>query len=602
MKKSLLSLCILATLLGLVGCEPPVVEPVVAIEPDTVNLFISQKDTLQAIVTPAETVLTMSIWETSNSKVVTVKEGVITAKSEGSATITLTTDIGSAQCVVNVQSGILSIDKESVECNVFETTQLNVTKPEHKATARITWKSSNKTVASVDSKGNVTGLAAGEAVITASVSGCKSVECTIKVNDVPLTFDRKYLIEHFTGDQCGYCPYGMYSIVEYLETATTPTIWVSHHAGFNQDEFTIAESLKLVSALGVSGAPSMAMNRTQQEQGLIFHPGYLPEITIKDAKKAAMSVNIQHTYNADSRQMDITVSGESSFDTDGKFLLSVLVKENRLVGKQADYYYAWGDYMWKEFMHARVVRGMLTPATGDTIVMSKQAYSKTYSYTIPAGWVAENCCVVAYVTPVSNLPVINAEQVVLVEGTTGGEQYNPYGITEQKGPNSNISFHQAQVNKVEGEDLLEVLLVSNTKVTTAYGDAQPVATIYVHTDAATLSAGTYPIQADAAMGAIQAGYRIDEKASFGGSLLIYAVSEYLDAGKIASAHIWRMLGGEMVVDEQGNISLNIKTCSGNTVTGTYTATPSNVAAHQASTLSRTILDRTINCDKQVMTK
>jgi hypothetical protein len=269
--------------------------------------------------------------------------------------------------------------------------------------------------------------------------------------------------------------------------------------------------------------------------------------------------------------MDITVSGESSFDTNGKFLLSVLVKENRLVGKQADYYYAWGDYMWKEFMHTRVVRGMLTPAMGDTIVMNNQAYSKTYSYTIPAEWVAENCCVVAYVTPVSNLPVINAEQVVLVEGTTGGEEFNPYGITESKGPDNNITFHQAQVNKVEGEDLLEVLLISNTKVSTAYGDAQPVATIYVHTDAATLSAGTYPIKEDGSVGSIQAGYRIDEKASFGGSLIIYAHSEYLSNGQIASTHIWRMLGGEMVVDEQGNISLTCKTCTGTTVNGTYTA-------------------------------
>ena len=504
--------------------------------------------------------------------------------------------------MVNVQSGILTIDKESATCNVFETIQLNVTKPEHKATARVSWKSSNSAVASVDSKGNVSGMSAGEAVITASVTGCKSVQCTVKVNDVPLIYDRKHLIEHFTGDQCGYCPYGMYSIVDYLESAKTPTIWVSHHAGYNQDEFTIAESLELVSALGVSGAPAMAMNRTQQEEGLIFHPGYLPEITIKDKNKAAVSVNIKHSYDAASRKMDITVSGESSFATDGKFLLSVLVKENRLVGKQADYYYAWGDYMWKEFMHARVVRGMLTPAMGDTIVMNNQTYSKTYSYTIPAGWVAENCCVVAYVTPVSNLPVINAEQVVLVEGTTGGEEYNPYGITESKGPNNNITFHQAQVNKVEGEDLLEVLLVSNTKVTTAYGDAQPVATIYVHTDAATLSAGTYPFKEDGSVGSIQAGYRIDEKTSFGGSLLLYAVSEYLAAGGIAPAHIWRMLGGEMVVDAQGNISLNIKTCSGTTVSGTYTATTSNVAAHQTSTLSRSILDRTIKCDKQVMTK
>ena len=566
MKKSVFLLSIVATLFGLASCEPAVLTPTVAIEPDTVNLFIGQKDTLEAVITPEETVVDIMIWETSNNKIAAVNtDGVISAKSEGQAIITLTTSIGTAQCVVNVQSGTLTIDKESATCNVFETIQLNVTKPEHKATARVSWKSSNSAIASVS------GMSAGEAVITASVTGCKSVQCTIKVNDVPLTFDRKHLIEHFTGDQCGYCPYGMYSIVDYLETAKTPTIWVSHHAGYNQDEFTIAESRELVSALGVSGAPNMAMNRSKQEEGLIFHPGYLPEITIKDKNKAAVSVNIKHSYDAASRKMDITVSGESSFATDGKFLLSVLVKENRLVGKQADYYYAWGDYMWKEFMHARVVRGMLTPAMGDTIVMNNQAYSKTYSYTIPAGWVAENCCVVAYVTPVSNLPVINAEQVVLVEGTTGGEEYNPYGITEQKGPSSKIAFQQAQVNKVEGEDLLEVLLISNTKVSTAYGDAQPVATIYVHTDAATLSAGTYPIKEDGSVGSIQAGYRIDEKTSFGGSLLLYAVSEYLAAGGIAPAHIWRMLGGEMVVDAQGNIILNIKTCSGTTVNGTYTA-------------------------------
>ena len=604
MKKCILLLCVAVTLFGLASCEPQVPqEPTVAIQPDTVNLFIGQKDTLEAVITPEETVVDIMIWETSNNKIASVNsDGVISAKSEGQAIITLTTSIGTAQCVVNVQSGTLTIDQESATCNVFETIQLNVTKPEHKATARVSWKSSNSAVASVDSKGNVSGMSAGEAVITASVTGCKSVQCTVKVNDVPLTYDRKHLIEHFTGDQCGYCPYGMYSIVDYLETAKTPTIWVSHHAGYNQDEFTIAESLELVSALGVSGAPNMAMNRSKQEEGLIFHPGYLPEITIKDKNKAAVSVNIKHSYDAASRKMDITVSGESSFATDGKFLLSVLVKENRLVGKQADYYYAWGDYMWKEFMHARVVRGMLTPAMGDTIVMKNQAYSKTYSYTIPAGWVAENCCVVAYVTPVSNLPVINAEQVVLVEGTTGGEEYNPYGITEQKGPSSKIAFQQAQVNKVEGEDLLEVLLVSNTKVTTAYGDAQPVATIYVHTDAATLSAGTYPIKEDGSVGSIQAGYRIDEKTSFGGSLIIYAHSEYLSNGQIASTHIWRMLGGEMVVDAQGNISLNIKTCSGTTVSGTYTATTSNVAAHQTSTLSRSILDHTIKCDKQVMTK
>ncbi len=573
MKKCILSLSFVAILLGMIGCEPINQEPTVAIDQDTVHLFIGQKDTLTAVITPEGTVVDVMIWESSDTKVATVNaNGVVSAKGEGEAVITLTTDIGTAQCVVNVQSGTLTIDQESVICNVFETLQLNVTKPEHKATARVSWKSSNSAVASVDSKGNVSGMSAGEAVITASVTGCKSVQCTIKVNDVPLIYDRKHLIEHFTGDQCGYCPYGMYSIVDYLETAKTPTIWVSHHAGYNQDEFTINESRELVSALGVSGAPAMAMNRTLQEQGLIFHPGYLPEITIKDKNKAAVSVNIKHSYDAASRKMDITVSGESSFATDGKFLLSVLVKENRLVGKQADYYYALGQNSWKEFMHTRVVRDMLTKATGDTIELVNQAYSKTWSYTIPEKWVPENCCVVAYVTPAGNQPVINAEQVVLVEGTTGGEEYNPYGITESKGPVKNITFHAVEVSRIEDENLLEVMLVSNTRVSTAYGDAQPIGTVYIHTDADKLTAGTYPIKSDNSKGSIQAGYRIDERTSFGGSLLLYAVSEYLDNGQLAPAHIWRMNEGEMVVDEAGNISFNFKTYNGTSVTSSYQAT------------------------------
>ena len=598
MKKCLLSLSIIAILLGIIGCEPNVVEqPTIAVKPDTLNLLVGQKDTLHAVITPEETTVNVLIWESSNSKVASIDtDGMVSAKGEGEAIITLTSTIGTAQCVVNVVYGTLTLDKEEITCNMYEVNQLVVTKPEHKATAKVTWKSSNSAIASVDSKGNVTALAAGNAVITASVSGCKSVQCNVTVKKVEDKYARKHLIEHFTGDGCGYCPYGMYCIVDYIEQATTPTIWVSHHYGYNQDEYTINGSSKIGSTLSVSGAPNMVFNRTKQDQGLAFHPGYLPEITIADKTEAAMSVNIQHTYNVDSRKMDITVSGEASFETDSKFLLTVLVKENRLVGKQADYYYAYGQSMWKEFMHARVVRGILTEALGDTIVLKNQAYSKSYSYTIPNKWVADNCCVVAYVTPMSNKPVINAEQVVLVEGTTGGEEYNPYGITESKGPSSKITFHAVETSRIEEENLLEVMLVSNTKVSTAYGDAQPIGAIYIHTDAEALIAGTYPIKADGSAGSIAAGYRIDEKTSFGGSLLLYAVSSYLANGQLAPAHIWRMNEGEMVVDENGNISFNFKTYSGTDVTSTYTATS---ASQMPKVRKETALKQYINLNKGI---
>jgi hypothetical protein len=62
-----------------------------------------------------------------------------------------------------------------------------------------------------------------------------------------------------------------------------------------------------------------------------------------------------------------------------------------------------------------------------------------------------------------------------------------------------------------------------------------------------------------------------------------------------------MLDGEMVVDEQGNISLTCKTCTGTTVSGTYTAQTSNVAK-RAIASKRVILDRPMNQAKKVLNK
>ena len=119
MKKCLLSLAFVAILLGLVGCEPlqPVV-PTIQLEPSSLELFVGQKDTLVAIVSPED--LTVDcIWESSDTKVATVnKNGVVSAKGEGEAIITLTTPIGIAQCVVNVLYGTLVMDQEEITCQM----------------------------------------------------------------------------------------------------------------------------------------------------------------------------------------------------------------------------------------------------------------------------------------------------------------------------------------------------------------------------------------------------------------------------------------------------------------------------------------------------
>ena len=361
----------------------------------------------------------------------------------------------------------------------------------------------------------------------------------------------------------------MYAISSYIQEQNPSAIWVSHHYGYNNDEYTIPESAKIGNAIGVKGAPNMALNRTKQMGTTIaFHPGYLPEITIKDDTVAEASVVISHTYNADTRQLDITVSGQVAHTVDTTYLLSVLIKENRLVGKQADYEYSYKTGTWKEYMHARVVRDFLTEHFGDTIEVKNQAYSHTLTYTIDEEWVPENCCIVAYLTPLTKKPIINAEQAPLVEGTTGGEEFYPYGITEGYGPNKSVEFDSIQTTKVD-EKVLEILLFSSKSVKTNYGPTKTVGVVYLNTEADSLQAGIYPVCEGDSLGAITAGYRIDEQRALGGSLVALALSNYLTQGIISVAHMWRINEGEMIVEEDGDISFVFTTYGGTKVTAIY---------------------------------
>ena len=376
--------------------------------------------------------------------------------------------------------------------------------------------------------------------------------------EVPSSFPRKYLIEHFTGDQCGYCPYGMYSIVEYTQQTSTPCIWVSHHYGYNQDEYTISESSKIASTCGVSGAPNMAINRTKvMGTAIAFHPGYLVEdgmaetIANKCATTAEASVVINHTYNAETRELNVTVSGQVANTTTTEYLLTVLIKENGLIGKQADYYWSWKTSGYKEFMHPCVVRDVLNASPyGDTVKVENQAYSKTLTYTIPEKWVAENCNVVAYITPLAKKPIINAEETPVVAGTTGGAEYQPFGITENQAPTnaSKLSFDALELNKVADDKLAIELLASNSTRSDFYGPMKLAVYLEFNTTEDVLPVDTLEFAEGNELNTFSAGTVDLATQTWTGSRMAY----YLAADMEQLCHIWRIKSGSVVVSQNGS--------------------------------------------------
>ena len=381
----------------------------------------------------------------------------------------------------------------------------------------------------------------------------------VSAQEVPSSFPRKYLIEHFTGDQCGYCPYGMYSIVEYTQKTSTPCIWVSHHYGYNNDEYTISESAKIGSACGVSGAPNMAINRTKVMGSTIaFHPGYLVEdgmaetIANKCETVAEASVVIDHTYNAETRELNVTVSGQVANTTTTEYLLTVLIKENGLIGKQADYYWSWKTSGWKEFMHPCVARDLLTVSQlGDTVLVENQAYSKTFTYTVSNQWVAENCCIVAYITPLAKKPVINAEETPLVVGTTGGAEYLPFGITESKEPTnaSKLTFDAFELNKVADNKLAVELVASSSTRSDQYGPMKLSVYLEFNTTDTILPIDTLAFAEGNEINTFTIGSVDLKTQTFAGSNMAY----YLATDMESLCHLWRIKSGNVVVSANGSL-------------------------------------------------
>jgi hypothetical protein len=391
----------------------------------------------------------------------------------------------------------------------------------------------------------------------------------MSAQEVPTFFPRKFLLEHFTSENCNQCPMGMKYIVEYLDKQTTPYIWVSHHAVYGTDEYTIPESNAIaMNYFGMNTVPSVVFNRTKQDGLMVIGAWSIENLVVKDDTVAEASVVIEHQFDAATRSLNVTVSGQVANKDRTAYLLSILIKENGLVGRQEDAYCTWKGAKWKEYMHPRVVRDLVTATFGDTVKVEDQVYSYTTTYVLDEEWVPENCCVVAYLTPLEKSPVINAEQVPLVVGTQGGEQYGPYGITEGKGPNTSISFDSLKVTRLD-EGQLELMLTSSKTIKTTYfGICKQVGYVYVNTDADVLQAGRYPIKDGYEEGSITAGYRVDEAETLGGSRLLYAVSADLKNGIITPIHMWRMSAGEMTIDEDGHVSLNFTTYNGTSVSAT----------------------------------
>lgn len=161
------------------SCTVTVKSPAVSLNKTKATLYTkgSNKITLKASL---KDLTGNVVYTSSNAKVAAVNKttGVVTAKAKGTAVITATCGDYTATCTVTVKTPTLKLAKTSASIKVGKKTTIKATAT---PTGTVKYTSSNKKIATVSSKGVVTGKKKGTAKITVTCNGVsKTFKVTVK--------------------------------------------------------------------------------------------------------------------------------------------------------------------------------------------------------------------------------------------------------------------------------------------------------------------------------------------------------------------------------------------------------------------------------------
>ena len=173
----------------------PIKVSAIELSQTTAELRATETLTLTATIEPNNATDKSLQWTTNAPSIATVsQEGVVTALMIGEANITARALDGSnatASCLVKVMptiaTGITVKANGSTSIKATETVQLTATvTPETTTDKSVTWRSDKPAIASVNNSGVVTGVAVGEALITATNSAGKTADIKITVIPTPV--------------------------------------------------------------------------------------------------------------------------------------------------------------------------------------------------------------------------------------------------------------------------------------------------------------------------------------------------------------------------------------------------------------------------------
>lgn len=225
--------------------------------------------------------------------------------------------------------------------------------------------------------------------VRAVYDGIESETVSISFHDDPQSlFQKRVLIEDYTGTWCGYCPRVAYGI-ELVNQSTDKAVPVAIHrpssnpSSINYDPYNFDAS-ELEAAIGLAGYPNGQLDR--RTQWTDPEPDNTQQVINLLQDTPRLGLALSPVVNGNTIALDVNVKFGQDYNG---LKLVVYVLENGLIYDQHNYttYYN-GEDILVDFEHNHVLRACLTSIMGDAISSAQttegSTFTRTFNVAMPA--------------------------------------------------------------------------------------------------------------------------------------------------------------------------------------------------------------------------
>lgn len=276
MKKTAVFLLALILCVSLCSCGLPL--KAIVSDVSDIEVVVGDARTIEISAQPASATLKKLTWSSTNTDVVSVENGTITALSAGTSVVTVKAENGVSKSfnitVKDKEITGLSLNKTSTKLKIGSTIQIEVdVTPVDAPTGGLKWSSSNDEVATVNSSGYVTGVSEGVANVICKATNSVEASCTVTVTDASSTSSKKSTNKADSENDGtvinNYYGYGHYH-PDYVYSASDFVFPDSSSRKLSRDE--VYSTLRYMSGYSPAGSYAQdAINEIYARNGYIFN-------------------------------------------------------------------------------------------------------------------------------------------------------------------------------------------------------------------------------------------------------------------------------------------------------------------------------------------